>query len=174
MITAVLAGCVEIESWVVVICWVWYAVVTKAIVAVSVALGRVCVCCGKVLVTICVLVPPGKVEVKIKTVVAVSVALGRVWVSLGNVEVRESVREYVETIVLAGNVISWKEVSMRVEVPASKDVVTVYGYDEVIVDAGTNEVVVTRRTVVCVSAGNVEVICGSVMGRVEVKETVSE
>ena len=125
MITAVLAGCVEIESWVVVICWVWTAVVTTAIVAVSVALGRVCVCCGKVLVMTCVLVPPGKVEVKIKTVVAVSVALGRVWVSLGKVKVKESVREYVETIVLAGNVTSWTDVSTRVEVPAGKDVVMV-------------------------------------------------
>ena len=63
--------------------------------------------------------------------------------------------EYVEMIVLAGNVISLTDVSMRVEVPAGRDVVTVYGYDLVTVEAGKIEVVVRWRTVVSVSLGNV-------------------
>lgn len=85
--------------------------------------------------------------------VSVSVARGRVCVCVarGRVDVKEIVIEYVETTVLAGKVISRVEVSTRVDVPAGNDVVMVYGYDVVIVDAGKTEVSVICKTVVWVS-----------------------
>ena len=58
--------------------------------------------------------------------------------------------------------------------PAGSDVVRLYGYEVVIVDAGSIEVVVICKTVVCVSGGNM-LVCVSVRAcRVEVKESVSE
>lgn len=77
----------------------------------------------------------------INTVAAVSVARGSVWVavlikivvavsvfvSLGKlkVEVKEIVSGYVDTTVLAGNVISLVDICVNVEVPAASEVVTV-------------------------------------------------
>ena len=61
-------------------------------------------------------------------------------VCAGSVVVKEIVIEYVEMIVLAGNVISRVDVSTRVNVPAGNEVVMVYGIDVVIVDAGMIDV----------------------------------
>ena len=74
---------------------------------------------------------------------------------------------------LAGSVISLVEVWTRVEVPA---VVTVYGYDVVIVAAGKIEVVVSWRTAVSVSLGNVtgyELNKVSVMEKIDVPVAVA-
>ena len=49
---------------------------------------------------------------------------------------------------LGGKVISRVEVSILVEVPPSNEVVMVYGYEVVIVEAAKTEVVVTSKTVV--------------------------
>lgn len=62
--------------------------------------------------------------------------------------VKEIVIEYVETRVLAGSVISRVETSTSVDVPAGSDVVTVYGNEVVIVDAGRTDVSVICKTVV--------------------------
>ena len=76
-------------------------------------------------------------------------------VCAGSVVVKEIVIEYVEMIVLAGNVISRVDVATRVNVPAGNEVVMVYGIDVVIVDAGIIDVSVICKIVVCVSRGNV-------------------
>jgi hypothetical protein len=65
------------------------------------------------------------------------------------------VREYVDIIVLAGSVSSRVDVYTRVNVPAGKEIVIVYANEVVIVDAGTIDVSVICKIVVCVSRGSV-------------------